>query len=327
MNTSPGNQDDDAVAQLLREAGAREVPAPAAMNQVRETLYAEWQSVVARRRRRAFLGYGMAAAAVAALAIGIGVQFVSLSRPIATVARIDGTLEIGRDDEAAWRAAVTDATVRSGDVLRTGADTRAALRVGEGISLRIDRRSLVRFVRVDRIELSSGAIYVDVEPQATGESSQPLSIDTRYGSVHHLGTQYEVRALRDAVEISVREGRVEVVAADRKHEGAAGDLLSVSDAGVSTAQVSPQDPRWQWAAGIAPAFAIDRQPLSRFLEWAARETGRQLEYASPQVRAQADQLILRGSMGELPPEQALAAVLATTPFRQAPDVPVLRIEL
>ena len=93
------------------------------------------------------------------------------------------------------------------------------------------------------------------------------------------------------------------------------------------AAVSPQDARWQWATSIAPVFEIERQPLSQFLDWVARETGKHLEYADDEVRARAEQLILRGSVRDLAPEQALAAVLATTPFTQTQSPSAIRIQL
>ncbi|HEY5810959.1 MAG TPA: hypothetical protein VIT67_23510, partial [Povalibacter sp.] len=82
-----------------------------------------------------------------------------------------------------------------------------------------------------------------------------------------------------------------------------------------------------WATNIAPVFDIERQPLSEFLEWVARETGKQLVYATPEVRARAEQLILRGSVSNLPPEQAFAAVLATTPFTHLDTASEIRIQL
>jgi hypothetical protein len=67
---------------------------------------------------------------------------------------------------------------------------------------------------------------------------------------------------------------------------------------------------------IAPPFAIQDQPLTAFLQWTARETGRTLEYASPSVEAAARDLRLRGSIANLTPETALAAVLSTTKFER-----------
>ena len=54
-----------------------------------------------------------------------------------------------------------------------------------------------------------------------------------------------------------------------------------------------------------------------FLAWAARETGRRLVYASPAVAQRAEQTLLKGSVDDLSPQQAVAAVLATTPTLEA----------
>jgi hypothetical protein len=64
--------------------------------------------------------------------------------------------------------------------------------------------------------------------------------------------------------------------------------------------------------GITPPFSIDGRTVDEFLSWAGRETGRTVEYASPEVARQARSVTLNGTVEGLPPEGALAAVLATT---------------
>ena len=78
---------------------------------------------------------------------------------------------------------------------------------------------------------------------------------------------------------------------------------------------------------VSPTFSIDRQPLSQFLDWVARKTGRRIEYSSPQTRDRAEHLILRGSVGTLAPEDALSAVLATTPLTARISSSTIRIQL
>jgi ferric-dicitrate binding protein FerR (iron transport regulator) len=119
------------------------------------------------------------------------------------------------------------------------------------------------------------------------------------------------------VTISVREGRVELARPRGAQTTRAGERLELSPNGQPTrTALSAEDPSWAWAMQIAPPFAIQDQPLTAFLQWTARETGRTLEYASPSVEAAARDLRLRGSIANLTPETALAAVLSTTKFER-----------
>jgi hypothetical protein len=57
---------------------------------------------------------------------------------------------------------------------------------------------------------------------------------------------------------------------------------------------------------------MDGQPASALIAWVARETGRNLRYATPQVEQRAATVILHGEIRHLAPLEALEAMLATT---------------
>lgn len=334
MNKRPDRPDPDdaAIDQLLREVGARDLPAAGVTNEVRQAVHDEWRAMVEQRtRRNRFIAYGVAASvAVAALAVIISLQFTAtpfnpVANPVASVARVEGVLQLDPAGSGDWHAAKAGEQIAAGDMIRTDAGTRAALDFGNGVSVRVDSGSLVSLAAGDRVVLDHGGLYVDADPRF--ETQQPLVIETTYGSVRHLGTQYQVRTARNSIEVGIREGRIEITNASGTHAGAAGEQLIVQGEGAITrATISPQDARWQWATRIAPPFDIDHQPLADFLDWIARETGRQLVYATPDVESHAQQLILRGSVSDLAPEQALAAVVATTPFALAETATTIRIQ-
>lgn len=75
----------------------------------------------------------------------------------------------------------------------------------------------------------------------------------------------------------------------------------------------PHDPSWDWAAALAPPFDIDRQPLIDFLQWAARETGRELVFTSDAARVAAMVNRLSGTVEGLTPSEAIDAVRPTIP--------------
>ncbi len=65
-------------------------------------------------------------------------------------------------------------------------------------------------------------------------------------------------------------------------------------------------------AHMSAGFSLEDRTLSDFLVWVSKETGRKLVYVTPNVQRSAVGIILHGSISEMDPELALAAVMATT---------------
>lgn len=309
--------DDAGIEALLRQVGGREEPDADVMREVRNAVHAEWQAAVrARVRQRQRIGFAIAAGVACAAAVAVFTlrSVAPEVVPVATIARIDGHLQVVGDQAYAQADAVrAGQRVSSGSTLRTDAATRAALEFGHGVSVRVDANSTVRLAAADRLVLEQGALYVDARTIPNGGHDDTLKIETTAGAVRHLGTQYQVRMLGADIVVSVREGRVEVTGDHGTNIGAAGERLRVSaDGNVQRSHVSAQDDSWNWAEAATPGFEIADQPLSAFLAWVARETGRKLIYDDPRTEALAQRVRLRGSIAGLSADAALAAVLPTT---------------
>jgi hypothetical protein len=317
MNKHNDDQADAGIDDLLREVGTRSEPPPEIAAAVRYAVHAEWQSMVAQRaRRKRTMWVGMAASvAVLAFAFTAVLKFTAAPAivdvvQVAAVVKADGLLQVAEGN--AWRDVHAGETLMSGSVVRTGQSARAALNYN-AISVRIDENTLLVVDTADRITLERGRVYID----APVSQHAPLTIKTHAGDVTHVGTQYQVQATGDKTVLSVREGRVLLVLDKtrnaERHEAAAGEQLEIDLQGqLSRAAISPLDASWLWALQAAPSFDIENQSLAKFLEWVARETGKTIRYATPEVRRQAEELILRGSVNTLNPEQAFKAVMTTT---------------
>jgi len=311
--------DDVGIEELLRTVGVRDEPAPEVTAEVREAVHAQWRALVTARRRQRFVGLGLAASVAGALAVAVFLLTESTAPvqgdTIATVIRIEGRVQLDGDKERAQRPAVVGDTMVGGTVLVTDGQSRVALALAQGLTVRVDAATTIRFTAADRLSLLSGAVYVDAATDLAQPT--PLSIDTSAGVVRHVGTQYQVRSANDAVEIGVREGRVQITNAHGVNTGNAGERLRISMSGnVAREPLSPQDVSWRWIAGVAPVFDIADRSLDEFLKWAARETGRRVRYASAEVERAAHAVKLRGSIVGLDPETAITAVLSTTGLRR-----------
>jgi ferric-dicitrate binding protein FerR (iron transport regulator) len=308
--------DEAGIEELLRQVGARNEPAADMMREVEAAVHAEWQSMLQeRRRKRRFMTFGIAASALLAIgAAAIGVRYLAPSEPIevAQITRIDGHLLVRPESQAAHELAVAQ-NVSTGDTIQTDDRSRAAMRFGEVVSLRLDYGTIVKVAAADELVLTAGALYVDSQAQ----NPQPLTIRTDAGSVRHIGTQYQVRTHADEMEVSVREGRVIIANAAGTSSGVAGERIRVTPRGkIVRSTVSAHDPSWRWAAHTAPLFDINDRTFAAFAAWVARETGRQVVYASSAAQSAANELTLRGSIAGLDPDTALGAVLSTTQLRR-----------
>ena len=308
--------DDDAeLRALLRAAGARPVPPPAMADEVRAAVAAEWRSVVAARRPPRRAVPWLVAASAAAIAVGAWFALTQPATPgavIATVARLGGPAEVRHASSSSWQTLSADADLRAGDRVRTQATGGVALRRTDGLEVRLDVATAFALEDEDLGRLEAGRIYVD---SGRGDArTDTFVVETALGSVRHLGTQYSVSLDAAALGVAVREGTVAIDRGGRGALASAGESITVrADGRVERASLAPHDATWRWAEVTAPAFAIDGRTLDDFLQWAARETGRRLVYASSAAAREAQQTLLKGSVDGLAPQQAIDAVLMTTP--------------
>jgi ferric-dicitrate binding protein FerR (iron transport regulator) len=320
--------EEQALEGLLREMAPVAEPAPEVRERIRAVVAAEWRTAVApvraapvRRWQRPALGV---AAGLAAAAVALAVYQSGSPEPAPVVARLSrqsGEVEAGAAE--GWLPVSAGQALTAGQKLVTGRGGRAALALPRGVTLRLDTDTRITLAGIDRVIVERGAVYLD-----SGQRPAPgpgVQIDSAFGSTRHLGTQYEVRVNAEQMVVSVREGLVAVDGSGAARSGPrtvarAGEQLAVQGSGaIARSTVDKRDPRWNWIAGVTPPFAIEDRPLSEFLAWVCRETGRELAYDSPAVEATAGQIVLRGSVAGLSPEEALTAVMATTNLTYSDD--------
>jgi len=309
--------EDEELAALLRAAGTRARPAAAAAAAVRAAVEREWRdAIAARRRRRTFTAWAAAASvAVAALALWTARPlYLAAGDPLAALARVEGQVEYRDNANASWTSVTSSLNLKSGDRLRTGNAGRVALTLTNGLDVRLDSGTELAFVDSGHVALERGAIYVDSGAEA-GAGSRALEIATPLGDVRHLGTQYQARLDDSVLRVAVREGRVSVGAGGVTTVAAAGEQILVAENTVRRSALPARSAQWTWINAVTPPFAIEGKSVADFLSWAARETGRSIDYASPEVARQAHGIVLRGSVAGLTPDQAVGAVLSTTPLR------------
>jgi hypothetical protein len=114
----------------------------------------------------------------------------------------------------------------------------------------------------------------------------------------------------------VREGQVRLRRASGTESAGAGTELIVPESGpVARQAVSTHGRQWSWVEALAPEFEIEDRSLRDFLQWIARETGRELVIADDHARSVIERTQLHGSVRGLTPLEALGRVLRATSLR------------
>jgi ferric-dicitrate binding protein FerR (iron transport regulator) len=295
--------EEEVTARLLRLAGRRpEAPADRAAR-VRGDVHRHWQAATRRRalRRRALLGTALlASAATATLVVKVltprDVGAPTLAETIASVEQVEGDAGLTRGDG-----------VRTGQWLETGARGRAALRLADGTSMRLDTDARARLLSPAILELTRGTVYLD-----TGERSTGLEVRTPFGVARDIGTQFEVRLTASSLRVRVRAGLVELRRGEQSVSARPGTEVTLGSGPANTRPVPAFGPEWQWAADLAPVFDIEGRSLAAFLGHLSREQGWTVRYADAQLARDASGIILHGSVRGLEPADAVAVALRTS---------------
>lgn len=334
------DRDEQTMAKLLRLAGPRS-PIPGDIeSRVYDRVHSEWRAstlepeaarVYAQVHRqweknkpRSVIRRWAMPAAIAAtviLALAIVLQpppTVPVDVYVGSVARVAGGIGAGTLPAVGHR-------IRAGDSLVTEHGQGLSLVLSNAESLRMDEQTTLIVDAKNEFRLVRGRVYAD-----TGDfvyRDRGLVIATPMGFVTDVGTQFSVAVENDELDVAVREGRVDVNQDTEQFIAVAGERLRIhrSD-GATVDTLAAHDSYWDWAASLAPAFDIENRSLLDFLRWAARETGRELEFESDELRMSAMRTDLHGSVSDFEPLEAVASVLATTKFKYRIEADKIVIE-
>ena len=321
------DDDNESLARLIKLAGERPEIPMSVESRVYHRVQQEWQAATAQpngdkvykevhkswRRgslRAAILRWTLplgvaASAAIAVLMLTPPEPAPAL--PVASVSRLVG-------DGALGNRYSVGAKVHSGETISTGPGEGLSLLLARSESLRIDANTTVRVDAANQFTLLSGRIYADSGQFVYREGG--LKIDTGFGQVTDVGTQFSVSATDKSLEVAVREGRVDVQSQQAAYAARIGERLTLKsgEAAVVT-ELDTHDAYWDWVADLAPTLDLTNKSLLDFLKWAARETGRDLQFASDDLRMFAMRTDVHGSIEGMTPDEALVAILAATTVR------------
>ncbi len=317
---------DSDIAALLRAAGPR-APMPESLKQSWASHFRrELEPVVGRRRnRRRGLWAGVAASLLLAFT-GVRLHWQGDSLPdtrYRIVSSGPGT-SVSPPGKEIHVAQAGDVLV-AGTLLATTAGGTLAIAYGAyDLRLGADTRLVLE---QDHLDLRHGRIYLSDRGQGSG-----TRVRTPLGTVHDIGTQFQVSVTPAGLNATVRHGTIALERAGKslkaRARGGEAERLTVdSNGSLSAARVSASGADWDWIHAAGPGFVLEGASAHAFLRWASEESGRELVFADRAAEIRARTTVLHGSLPAQNPERVLAPVLLSTDLRATVEAGRLRVYL
>jgi FecR protein len=328
----------DEIEKLLKLAGPREEVPDDVEQRTYELVRREWRaasqqpdgSSIYKRVRRAwkrdarmdtFFRWFLPLGGVAAAALAILV----LMQPSPVAINPIGTVSKAVQPAAASSRFSSGMAIFVGDSIITGDGEGLSLLLARRESVRIDENTELHIDARDRFTLVKGRVYADTGQFMYRDGG--LEIETEFGVVTDVGTQFSVSSRDQRFEVAVREGRVDMRNDSSTLVVLVGQQLSMrQNMEPEFSSVDAHDDSWNWAAELAPDFEGKNRSLFSFLKWAARETGRELIFESDELRMLAMRADIRGQVSSLTPDEALLAMQPITTVRYRIEADKIVIE-
>ena len=309
------DEPDGDIKRLLKFAGPRVQPPEDVAARIHAATMAAVDALP-DRQTDAHLWRNWAVAALVVLVAGVGyllMPFASRDAPVAEILYATGAYTIRGSDSGAT-------VLPSGAIVQTSKSGRLFVGLGDSRTLRIDHGTSLTVHSASEIWLHSGRIYVD----ARGGKS--VRVVTPFASVTDLGTLFEVTVSGESLNVTIREGRVDVQLGDQQvrseaHDGL-GEELVIEGLALSARIVVPTvAERWQWTQQSRPMFDAGGRSVHEYLTWAARESGRALRYGSQLAQQQAGLRRLGGSGKADSDRGTVSRLLRATSFAELDSQP------
>lgn len=321
----PGTLREEHLEALFRQTAKRQEPPDDVREQVRAAVHAEWTKHHGRRQRSWYVPLAAAASLILAAVI-FALTLLPPSRGpatdrFATVERLEGDIQsLSASGQAIDLTLGT--SLGLGQELRGSAQSGAALLWQGSVSVRLDQHTRVRLAGPSRLELMQGRVYVDTR----SDSGAELTIETPAGSLRHIGTQYMTAVAAGDTTISVRSGKVQADLSGGRVVSQGEQVLFGKQGIKAFRRIDIHGEDWLWAESLAPAWQAEDRTVAEFLDWVAQETGRTIEYQTPEARQLAADSRLKGEI-RTDPVGALELVLPATGLEAITGEGLIRVRI
>ena len=313
-NTSPPgadtalDQEEQLLARLLREAGGRAMPPADVTQRVHARTRQAWQlQQQGRGRRNRWLA--LAASVVLALTLTWWLLPSATDSGVGQIVSVEHGALLQGDSNSVTMVARQE--VRTGDTLVSGEQGYVEIQTAGGTRVLLASDTRLHWTRPGRLTLLRGELYIDTH--GSNGKSAPLAIETAFGTVHHLGTQYRVSVAGDRLRVAVRSGEVVVETLSGRGRASRAEMLTVDAYGtIASSPAAPSGEGWNWIDKRTAAISINGRSVHAVLSDIAQQNGLQLSFADAAAEGVARRFKLHGPVLTLPAAEALDVILATT---------------
>ncbi|WP_154224387.1 FecR domain-containing protein [Marinicella rhabdoformis] len=317
-NKKGGSKGSNHADELLTQLGNRTTPDAQKSAESKAVVKAHWQQQIqkhkkARQAQHKKYLWPMAASflLVASLLLFRNQTEKTTIEPVflASIAAYQGEVSI-QQIGGKFKELRSDSPLKQGTQLQTDDDSFLSMKLLDNSEIRLAANTTL-ILRTGSIELKQGQLYHDTD---SAFKAMPLTIETEYGKIKHIGTRYLVNAKADQVDVAVRSGKVkvsndhaveEVLNSQQKIQ-----LMDSENSGISP--IAANDPIWDWTFKAQAEFKLNQKSLHDFVEWYAHQTGIQVDWN--QLESQTKRVKLNGSIKNMNAEQAIKTVFLSTQY-------------
>lgn len=317
--TDSEHDDEQLVAELMRTAANPEAM-PEAMKTRLAASFAQSLEQHAAEKSERTAWFKPIALAPLAMAASMIFAFLIWPAPPANVAPeshsvVRSVLGLNKVQQAnGERALHTGGSLFVGDRLQTSSNGLAAIERGSH-RIRINANTKLELTP-DGVRLAEGQIYVDDLPSAA-TMDDGIVVDTEFGRISDIGTQFMVTISADKNTASVREGTIKIQTEFQTLTAEASTIharqIELGKETLSSRNTRRYGREWNWIQSLPALFSLNGRSVDEYLAWVSKETGLGITYDSAEVQTEAGQILLSGELSaSTRPEDSLAQVLATT---------------
>ncbi len=217
------------------------------------------------------------------------------------------------------RALHSGSSLFTGDRLHTLSNGLVSLQF-RAHQIRVNAETTLELT-ADGVKLFAGQIYVD-ESANSHQSGAAMIVETEFGSVTDIGTQFMVTISANSNAATVRQGIIQVTNSTQTVIAeATPDHAQRIDLSADTLDPHPTSgygTEWNWIQDLASHFSLNGRTVNEYLVWVSQETGLGIHYSNAQVQSAASQIRLSGELNSKSrPADSLEQVLATTSLEHA----------
>jgi ferric-dicitrate binding protein FerR (iron transport regulator) len=319
---------DTELEQLLKSHGRQHQPDGATTEKIRRATEDAWLAAVAEHQSRQqrpipwrWLSTGIAAILLAAVMMNRSTE--APPQPVlAQVIFAQGTYQVND------RFVSAKQPIKQGDTLTSANDGMITLNLNGGATITLAANTKLQLTDTAALTLFGGKMYID-----SPRPESRILINTAWGKIEDIGTQFEVIAEPSRLRVAMREGSVKLALDNGVHyaqfHDGVGDVVTIDqNLALTKTTVASNDAQWNWPLAALSSMSLEGHSVFELMQWVKRTTGKSVIYRSTWAEEKSKQTRLSG--GTLKPEhisESLPLIFKTTTLVAEVKTDTIEIDL